>query len=42
MSNSIIRKEIEGRYNAVFAQPSYASDNAAGIALLAARAFRKE
>jgi N6-L-threonylcarbamoyladenine synthase len=41
MSNSIIRKEIEGRYNAVFAQPSYASDNAAGIALLAARAFRK-
>jgi N6-L-threonylcarbamoyladenine synthase len=41
MSNSIIRKEIEKRYNAIFAEPAYASDNAAGIALLAARAFRK-
>lgn len=41
MSNSIIRSELEKRYGAIFAQPAYASDNAAGIALLAARVFRK-
>ena len=40
MSNSIIRHEIEKRFNAIFAKPEFATDNAAGIALLACRAYR--
>lgn len=40
MSNSIIRHEIEKRYNAYFARPEFATDNAAGIAILACRAYR--
>ena len=35
MSNSIIRKVIEDKYGG-FAPPEYSSDNAVGIALLAA------
>ena len=40
MSNSIIRKAIEARFSAHFAEPAYSSDNAAGIALLCARAHK--
>lgn len=36
MSNSIIREVIEKKYNGYFASPDYSSDNAVGIALLAA------
>ncbi|MDR1565637.1 MAG: peptidase M22 [Oscillospiraceae bacterium] len=35
MSNSIIRKSLESRFNAHFAAPEFSADNAAGIALLA-------
>ncbi len=38
MSNILIRKTIEERFGGFFAEPVYSSDNAAGIALLAARA----
>ncbi|MBQ4572641.1 MAG: peptidase M22 [Clostridia bacterium] len=34
MSNSIIRKALESKYNAYFAEPQYSSDNACGIAVL--------
>ncbi len=34
MSNSIIQKDISGRFNAFFAEPSFSSDNAAGLAFL--------
>lgn len=37
MSNSIIRKSIQSRYEAYFAQPEFSSDNAAGIAYLTSR-----
>lgn len=37
MSNSNIREYITAKYNAYFAQPEFSSDNAAGIALLAAK-----
>lgn len=36
MSNTIINKFITGKYNAFFASPVFSSDNAAGIAILAA------
>lgn len=36
MSNTIIRSSFERDFGALFAQPEYASDNAAGIAVLAA------
>lgn len=36
MSNSIIRKRLENKFNAVFAKPEFSCDNAAGIAVLAA------
>lgn len=36
MSNKYIRRNIEEKYNAYFAQPEFSCDNAAGIALLAA------
>jgi N6-L-threonylcarbamoyladenine synthase len=39
MSNSIIRSEIESRFGAIFAKPEYSSDNAAGIAYLAALSY---
>lgn len=35
MSNSIIRNRIQSKFNAVFAQPEFSCDNAAGTALLA-------
>lgn len=34
MSNSIIIKALESKYNAYFAEPQYSSDNACGIAVL--------
>ena len=36
MSNCLIRQQIETRFNAFFAEPEFARDNAAGIAVLAA------
>ncbi|MCD8025995.1 MAG: peptidase M22 [Clostridiales bacterium] len=40
MSNSIIRRSLEEKYNAVFAEPQYSTDNAVGIAYLAGRKFK--
>lgn len=37
MSNSIIRDDFTKRYGGLFAAPEYSRDNAAGVALLAAR-----
>ncbi len=39
MSNSYIRARFTERFRARFAAPDFSSDNAAGVALLAARAF---
>jgi len=36
MSDSIIREELQSRFDCVFAQPEFSSDNAAGTAVLAA------
>ncbi|MFV0498118.1 MAG: peptidase M22 [Candidatus Fimivivens sp.] len=36
MSNTIIRAEVEQRYNGIFAPPEFSCDNAAGIAVLTA------
>lgn len=36
MSDSIIREELQCRFDCVFAQPEFSSDNAAGTAVLAA------
>ena len=36
MSNVIIRRKFESKYGGIFAQPQFSSDNAAGIAVLAA------
>ncbi len=41
MSNKIIRKTIEEKYGGIFAMPEFSSDNAAGIAVLAAVAAKK-
>ena len=38
MSNSIIRDEFTRKFGAVFAQPDFSTDNAAGIACLACKA----
>lgn len=38
MSNVIIRQQFESKYGGIFAQPQFSSDNAAGIAVLAALA----
>ncbi len=35
MSNSIIRKKVESKFNAFFAEPDFSCDNAAGVAILA-------
>ncbi len=35
MSNTIIRKKVESRFNAFFAEPDFSCDNAAGVAYLA-------
>ena len=39
MCNSIIKRMLEARFDAVFAEPSLSADNAVGIAELARRAF---
>ena len=36
MANSLIREELTARYGAFFAQPELSSDNAAGVAVIAA------
>ena len=41
MSNKIIRKTIEEKYNGIFALPEFSSDNAAGIAVLTSVAANK-
>ena len=40
MSNRIIRNTIENKYGGIFAKPEFSSDNAAGIAVLAAEAYK--
>lgn len=40
MSNTIIKNSFTEKYNAVFAEPCYSTDNAAGIAYLAYRKFK--
>lgn len=35
MSNSIIRNELQKKYNSFFAEPQYSADNACGVAVLA-------
>lgn len=42
MSNSIIRKDFEKKFDAYFAEPAYSSDNACGIAYLAYSMYEKE
>ena len=42
MSSTILRKAISDRFSASFAEPALSSDNAVGIAALAARAYRRE
>lgn len=37
MSNQIIRKALESRFDAYFAKPRYSADNSAGVCILAAR-----
>lgn len=41
MSNFIIRNTIENKYGGIFAKPEFSSDNAAGIAVLAAEAYKR-
>lgn len=36
-SNQTLRRELSGRFGAVFAEPAFSSDNAAGAAVLAAK-----
>lgn len=40
MSNSIIKNSFTEKYNAVFAEPSFSTDNSAGIAYLAYRKYK--
>lgn len=40
MSDSIIKNSLKEKYNAIFAEPQYSADNAAGIAYLAYRKFK--
>ena len=42
MSNSILRKALSEKYGAIFAQPEFSSDNAAGAAVLASVAAHRE
>lgn len=42
MSNSIIKEEILGHFDAYFAAPALSSDNAVGIANLALRSYRNQ
>ena len=41
MSNCIIRNTIENKYGGIFAKSEFSSDNAAGIAVLAAEAYKR-
>ena len=41
MCNTIIRKKLENKFNAYFAEPAMSADNAVGIAVLTLRAFLK-
>lgn len=41
MSNGIIRSTMEKKYGGIFAKPEFSSDNAAGIAVLAAAAYKE-
>lgn len=41
MRNSIIRKKLSERFDAFFAEPDMSSDNAVGIAVLTAEAYKK-
>ena len=41
MSNSIIRKSIQSRFGAYFAEPEFSADNAVGAAYLTFRKYRK-
>lgn len=36
MSNSIIKKRLKARFNAIFGEPAFSSDNAVGISVLTA------
>lgn len=40
MSNQIIKNSLTEKYNAIFAQPQFSSDNAAGIAYLTYRKYK--
>jgi tRNA A37 threonylcarbamoyltransferase TsaD len=42
MCNSIIRKMLEAKFDAVVAEPALSADNAVGIAELTRRAYQKE
>ena len=42
MSSTLIRKQMEDRFGGIFAPAAYSSDNAAGIAVLAARALARK
>ncbi len=42
MSNSIIRSEIQNKYNAYFAEPQYSADNACGVAVLSSICHKKD
>lgn len=41
-ANSLIRKSMEEKFNAIFAAPEFSADNAAGVAVLAERRRRIE
>ena len=41
MSSTILKDAIKKRFAASFAEPELSSDNAVGIAALAARAYRR-
>jgi N6-L-threonylcarbamoyladenine synthase len=41
MSNGILRKRLESRFDSAFATPALSADNAVGIALLTAAAHTK-
>lgn len=42
MSNSIIRNDLESKFNCIFALPEFSTDNACGTAVLAAKKYLEE
>ena len=42
MSNSIIREDLSKKFDCIFAQPEYSSDNACGTSVLASLLYNKE